>query len=159
MNIFKIAALLLLTTVLFSGCDVQEIELDEIQELKLEKFSKEGIVLRVKAKIDNPNSFNIKVTDSDFEVFLNDKYISKGKFDDKIKLLKKSSNSYEFTLRTEALENPNDLMPILLQAALTGKVKGKITGYVKGKTFLFISRKVDVNIEEKLEINRGLLNN
>ena len=149
----------ILIMTLISSCTVSEIELDEIEELKLEQFSKDGIIIKVKAKINNPNSFSIRVTDSSFDVYLNDKYISKGKFDDKIKLVKKTIQTYEFTLKTEELENPNDILPILLKAALTGKVKAKAKGYIKGKTFLFISKKVDVNIEEVLEINRGLLNN
>ena len=122
-------------------------------------MSKNGIVLNVKAKINNPNSFNIKVTDSEFDIYLNDKYISKGKIQNIVKIKKKTNESHYFTLKSEELESTNHLLPILLQAALTGKVKGRAKGFIKGKTFLFVNKKLDVDIEENLAINQTLLNN
>lgn len=153
----KVAFLSIL--ILMSSCRVEEVELDEIEELKLVEMSKNGIVLNVKAKINNPNSFNIKVTDSDFDIYLNDKFISKGQIENVVKIKKKSNESHFFTLRSEELESTNQLLPILLQAALTGRVKGRAKGFIKGKTFLFVSRKLDVDIEENLAINQSLLNN
>ena len=150
---------LLMGGLLFSvnGCTVEEIELVEIEELKLQEFSAEGIVIDLKAKIDNPNSFTIGVTDSDFDIFINDRFISKARLDNKVKLKRKTSESHSFTVRSDKLKSQNELLPILLQAALTGNVKTKVKGYVKGKTLLFFSRKVDFELEEDLEISKGLL--
>lgn len=145
--------------ILCSGCRVEEIELSDIQELKLVEMGKEGIVFHVKAKINNPNSFNIKVTDSEFDIYLNDKFISKGRIENTVKIKKKSFESHYITLRSDELDSTNQLLPILLQAALTGRVKGRANGYIKGKAFLFVSRKLHVEIEENLAINQSLLNN
>lgn len=151
--------LIISTLLILSSCRVEEIELSEIESLELIEMSKNGIVMNVKARINNPNSFNIKVTDSEFDIYLNDKFISKGKIENIVKIKKKTDATHFFTLRSEELESTNQLLPILLQAALTGRVKGRAKGFIKGKTFLFVSRKLDVDIEENLAINQSLLNN
>jgi len=135
-----------------NSCKVEEIELIEIEELKLQQFSADGIIIDVTAKISNPNSFTIKVTDSDFDIYINDRFISKAKLANNVKLKKKTTASHSFTLKGSKLKSQNEILPILLQAALTGKVNAKVKGHVKGKTFLFISKKVD--FDEKLEMNK-----
>ncbi|MEM7161155.1 MAG: LEA type 2 family protein [Bacteroidota bacterium] len=150
--------LALFSLIFLSSCQVEEIELIEIEKLKLQQFSADGIVIDVTAKISNPNSFTISVSDSDFDVYVNDRFISKAKIDSNVKLKRKTTASHSFTIKSDKLKSQNEILPILLQAALTGKVKGKVKGYVKGKTFLFFSRKVDFELEEDLEISNSLLN-
>jgi len=60
-----------------TSCELQEVDLVELKKVEVERIENEEMFMDVTAVLDNPNSFNIKVKDSDFDLYMENKYIGK----------------------------------------------------------------------------------
>ncbi|NNC83875.1 MAG: LEA type 2 family protein [Flavobacteriales bacterium] len=144
--IVRIASLLTLA-VLFSSCEIEEVTLVDLERVEVDRIEKQEMFLDVAATLDNPNSFSIKVKESDLDLYLEDRYIGKANLENQFTLESGSQKTYEMQIRAVGERLNTEMLPIMLSAALTGKVNVKLKGTITGKVFLF-SRSVDVNIEE-----------
>lgn len=150
--ILRITPLFLLACVLTS-CEVHDVTMVELQKVELKKVEQTEMYLDVKAVLDNPNGFKINVTGTDLDLYLEDRYIGKATLENSVTLKAKSKEAYDLEIKAKG-ENLNiELLPIMLTAALTGKVTVRLTGEVTGKIFLF-SKAVKVDIKEDVEFNQ-----
>ena len=151
-RIFRFLPLFLLSAVMTS-CEVHDVTMVDLQEVVLKKIDKTEMYLDVTAVLDNPNSFKINVTGSDLDLYLEERYIGKATMENSVTLNAKSEEAYDLEIKAKG-ENLNvKLLPILLSAALTGKVTVRLEGEVKGKVFLF-TRGVNIDIKEDVDFNK-----
>lgn len=141
-------------TLLLSACEVQEVDLVAIDDIKVVKLEKNYMQFDVKARLDNPNAFNIKMMNSDLDLFLEGVQVGKAKLMNPVKILKKTEKQYSFGVEATDI-NQSKLMPILLKTALTGKLKVQVKGYVKGKVSL-VSKKVKIDMKDTVEIGKDI---
>jgi LEA14-like dessication related protein len=125
----------------------------ELRKVELKKVEKTEMYLDVTAVLDNPNSFKINVTGTDLDLYLEERYMGKATLENNVTLKAKSKEAYDLEIKAKGDNLNAELLPIMLTAALTGKVTVRLTGEVKGKVFLF-SRAVKVDIKEDVEFNQ-----
>ncbi|UTW63434.1 LEA type 2 family protein [bacterium SCSIO 12741] len=139
----------LLATLMTSCIDYEEVRLVSVNETDLERITPEGVVIRVKATVDNPNEYKISLNTKDLKVYLNGKYLGVANLRDKIQLKPKKVDEYEFYMVSEIPADGNIDIGTLAQGTLMGslrlKVEGKIQAKAKG-----ITRSIDVSFDRNL---------
>lgn len=150
LNVLKGGLFLIFFSFFFTSCvNYDEVEIKEIEEVRLVSFSDKGLIVDSKIKLSNPNAFDIKIVDSKLNVIVQGRQIGSTKIDGKLVL---SANSEEFhTLRLKSSFEDlgkNALANLVAITASNSKqINFKFEGYIVGKVFLF-KRKVDINHED-----------
>ena len=147
----------LIALLFLSSCNVQEVEFKGVEHIELMKMENNVMEFNISARLDNPNSFNIKMMDSDLDFYLENMYMGKAFLTDPITILKKKDDVYTFMVKTGQIDQKK-LLPILIKTALTGKVKVGVKGDVKGKVY-FISKEVQIDLEDEVDIEQDLFKN
>lgn len=140
---------------LLSSCfEVEELDFNGIDSVKLEKIEKKSLDLTLGVKVSNPNGFTIKVKSSDFEVYADDILLGRAKVDKKIKLIKKKEDTYAVPIH---IDLEDGVLLKFIKFALKDKVKVRIKGFVKGSV-LGISKKIAVDETNEIEGKNFKLN-
>lgn len=135
MNSLKIIFLFTLTISLSSCGIYKEVEFVEVDNVNVKEFSTSAIIFEIKAVINNPNRFNITISDSDLDFIVNGTHIGKANIDETIVLKKKQEGTYTFILKADMdglFSKVGLLLPILLSGKAKVKVKGNILAKVHG---------------------------
>ncbi|MBN2520876.1 MAG: DUF3244 domain-containing protein [Bacteroidales bacterium] len=153
--LLKVMSFIIFTS-FFSGCkSFDKINIGEIQEVKVNGIAGQTVYLEFKVPIENVSKLNIKITDVDMRVEINDTYIGQVSNIEKIKISKKSNEVYDIKLKLKiaglfgafnALKVLNDDKGNLY---LNGDIKAKLMGINK-----------TIEIDEKQEVDfSGYKNN
>lgn len=137
---------------IFTSCNVyKEIEVKEVRDVRLTEFGSDGLKAEVDVVVENPNSFKLKVTDSDLDVSVNGTNVGKVKLGEKLIIDKSSTNLYTLHFKSDY----DDLSPQFLQSLITlifvNYAEFSAQGYVKGRA-LMVSKKVKVDLKEKVNL-------
>ena len=135
MNSLKIIFLFTLTISLSSCGIYKEVEFVEVDNVNVKEFSTSAIIFEITAVINNPNRFNITISDSDLDFIVNGTHIGKANIDETIVLKKKQEGTYTFILKADMdglFSKVGLLLPILLSGKAKVKVKGNILAKVHG---------------------------
>lgn len=122
------------------GCiSYEEVEITDIQSVKVLKLSTKGISVESTIKLLNKNSYDIKVVDSDFEVFVKDVKVGNAHLEDAINVESNSEKYYTLQLKSDFKDMSKGAVPKLIAITAMGgnDIPVKIDGYVEGKVFLF----------------------
>ena len=141
-----IVSLLVIAT-LASCSPYKEVELTDITNVDVLKLDARSVALRVDARIDNPNGFNISVEEPDVDLFINDKFIGKGVLDSALVLERKTAQVYPVYLHTDLEGGP--LLMMLLTGALSGEMKLTAKGTVAGRAS-GIKKRFPFEVEEMI---------
>lgn len=144
---YKILFIFPLIFLLSSCFEVEELDFNGIDGVKLEKLEKKSLDLTLGVKVSNPNGFTIKVKSCDLEVYAEDVLIGRAKIDKKIKLLKKKEDTYNVPVH---IDLEDGVLLKFIKFALKDKVKVRLKGFVKGSV-LGISKKMDVDETKEIE--------
>lgn len=134
---------LIFSMMLFTGCEVDEIQVGTPQDLRIEELSFDKIKLEVLVPINNPNNFSFKIQNVDIDLSLNGRKLGKIHKIDKVKIPKKSNDIYAvmFEIKTsEAIGNIMHIIRDLQRGRPTIHLKGHISA---GK--MFIKKKILVD--------------
>lgn len=137
----------LLCTILFTSCvNYDQIEIKDIQEVKLVSFSEKGLIVDSKVKISNPNIFDIKIVDSKLDVIVQGKPIGTTKIDGKLILPSKSEEFHTLRLKSSFNDLGKNALAnlIAITASNNKQIEFKFEGYIIGKVFI-IKRKVKID--------------
>jgi len=154
MKRFKLYFLIAITLVGFSSCfNMQDVEIKEILSVKLLELSEDGLVVESQIQIINPNAYDIKVVDSDFNVEVNKKAIGEAQIISKLTIPGKSSEFHTLRLRSTQKELTATAIPSLIAITAMGKdeLDFKVDGFIVGKVWLF-KKKVEVAHEGKVDL-------
>lgn len=127
-----------------------------MDDVKVEKFSKDEIRLRLVATVGNPNNYNIKIKKTDLDVFVSGKEIGKACIEDAVVLKKNSTQTYEVIVITNLKKSGGGLMALAGSALLSGKAEVRAKGYVKAGAF-GISKKVKLDEKKTFPISPDML--
>lgn len=151
MVVIKRYILLLLLAISFSSCiEYDDVEFLGVENYSFDKVSTDIINIRIDMKVMNPNTYNIKIKKSAFDIFVNDKALGKAHMTDDIKLTKKSTEVHSVVFKTSLKDLSKSLMGSL-GVLFGGKVKVKFKGRVKAKAF-GVGKKFDVDFEEAMSM-------
>lgn len=151
----RYAFVLLTWSLLFSSCfNMDDVEIKDIRSIKIVNSSNEGITLGTNLKIANPNFFDIKVTDSDFDLFIKGKRIGSASMVNKITIPSKSEEYHDIELYSDYKNLDEDMITQIMGSALFGSkdVQFKVKGEVTGKVWFFRKR-IDLEHEGEVPLN------
>lgn len=150
---FQLNLFILLTLSLSSCFKIEEVEITEIKSVKLLEFTDNGLLVESSVKIDNPNNFDIKVVDSEFNVVVNNKKIGKARIDSDLKIPSSSQEYHTLLLRSTNSDLSASAIPNLIAITASGRSKldFKVDGFIVGKVWWF-NRKVEVAHEGKVDL-------
>jgi len=133
-------------SLLFTSCfSYKEIELGEVEKVRLNKVSGGGLEIQSDILINNPNNYKIKIKKIDADVLVNGKKVGRIELDKKVVLSKRSEQMQTFTINTQL----SDLISAAPMALFGGSVTLQLKGYIKGKVFIF-SKKFPLDEERKI---------
>jgi LEA14-like dessication related protein len=124
---------------------IKELQVKEVQSVKVLNMTSTEADLAVTLKVFNPNNMKIIVKSIDLDAYVNKKLVGKVKTDKKIIIPKNSEKSYIIIVKAD-MKEVNKLLPGMIFAShalvnLQGEMKVKAKG---------ISKKICVNIDEKV---------
>lgn len=134
-----------------TSCSVQDVEMVNVNSYKVAQSSDDKIKLILNIRIDNPNTFNIKVKKTDLNLFVNGTDAGKINLEDKLIILKKTETDYDFVLTADQKQVSRAVVQAGIGIALTGKVNINVKGWIKGKVF-GIGKKIDIDEKQSLSV-------
>ena len=134
-------ALTFLALALCSCASYQEIQLTDVQFKNLDTGDKFRATFDV--EIDNPNSFPVRLSKPRLKVFIGDLELKDWSVSQKIKLKRKTKQTYPFYVEISGVEAMKILPRLLMHPEL------RIEGTVKAGTFIF-GKRIPLEIKEKL---------
>jgi LEA14-like dessication related protein len=149
-----ISRILIVLTLLFSvtGC-FENPEFKGFSNFQLKEMNKNIIKFKVDVSVFNPNSYNLKIRRSRFDVFVNDTYLGKARLMKKFKMKRKQTSDGQIPV--ELTLEKGVFFKVLAMAQGSGKVKLRLNGPLKASASIIPVRK---KIDETKEIDLGDLN-
>ncbi|MGB0882306.1 MAG: LEA type 2 family protein [Vicingaceae bacterium] len=137
---------------LLIGCmTYKEVEVIEVTDVGIKKFTTEGVEVEVAMQIKNPNSYNIKIVDSDLQLFADGNKIGTANIENKVTLPKNSNKIHRFTITSSLKDIGSSAFPLLM-SVLGGKtIEMQITGDIKASA-KGIGKRFPVDFKEKVEL-------
>ncbi len=142
----------LLMAVLFSSCfSYKEVEVKNIQSVKIEKMNKDGIDVRVSVLVNNPNNYKISIVNSNLNLFLSGKELGKAVIKEKVSLPKKSEVVKSFVIHTNFKQLAGGAWNTMLGLVFQSKVKLRVKGSLKARAFM-LGKKFPVDFSENVRL-------
>ncbi|MFO7922785.1 MAG: LEA type 2 family protein [Bacteroidales bacterium] len=130
MKFFHSVFLVIVASLLVSCGNIENIEVGDIEDIKLNRFADRTIEFEVLMPIDNPTSFRFRIVDVDLDVYVNDEFLGKIRNVDNVLIPSGSSQLYNFPLKVEfsnILRGALSMFNIFLDRQAEVEVKGKIS--------------------------------
>lgn len=129
------------------GCEIDEPDISNVGNFKLKKLDGQRIEAEFSVDCDNPNGFGFKVKKANIDVSANDQVLGNVSLDKKLKVKRKSKNTYTIPV---IIELEDGALFKIMQLSLSGEVtvlfKGKVRGSVCG-----IGKSFEVNESKKID--------
>ena len=122
-----------------------------MKSVSVEELDKTGISFSAKLHVSNPNGYRIKVTSSDADLYLDGRMAGKAELRKAIVIPKDFDGEITASVRTDFEGGSLSLIPIVLGAAVKGKVDLRAQGNIKAKSFL-IGQKFDFDYSHKAKL-------
>jgi LEA14-like dessication related protein len=155
MKIFKRVAIylsFLLIILSAIGClSYKEVKVIEVTDVGVKQFTAKGVEVEVAMQIKNPNNYNIKIVDSDLELFVKGSRIGTATIDNKITLPKKSNQIHRFIIKSSLKDMGANIFPLLMTVIGGGTIDLQIKGDVKA-TAKGIGKRFPVDFTEKVKL-------
>jgi LEA14-like dessication related protein len=137
--------LLVVLSSVYSCTSYEDVEIKDIRSVKLLKLDDRGLEVETEVKIHNPNRYDLKVTKSEFNVFVKNTRVGIARIDNKVKIKGNSDEYHKLILVSEHGDLSPTALPTLIAITAGGgnTIPFEVDGYIKGKVFLF-TRKVEV---------------
>jgi LEA14-like dessication related protein len=123
----------------------KEVEVVEVHNVRMSELDQRGLGAEVDLKLQNPNRYKIKVTESDLKVWINGREAGKVRLLEPITVLSNSTSNYTLKVHAPYEELAPGFLASLLSLLFTDEIVFKAEGHVKGKA-LGVIRKVDVSV-------------
>jgi LEA14-like dessication related protein len=157
----RISYIIIVTVFLFAGCNYlkylsfKKPEIITIKNLKLDKISlTDSLELSMSILFDNRNNIDINVINSEYDVYINDKYLGKGKLILPQTLVKDNVTEMKGKIKTNSIEflkcGVNIITSVLTDESVLYKVKGELEINVKE---INISMKVPFELKSNLSLS------
>lgn len=135
----------------FSSCThFSDIKIGDVKNVEVRGFEDNSFVIAVKLDVDNPTMHNLKITDINTKVFINNQYIGKILSDEPIVFSKKTSAEYSIVLKVR-LSNILGTAFTMMQLSAGNKVNVRLEGELTVHSFI-LKKKIPVNETRQITI-------
>lgn len=143
LSLFRLflAAVLSFAALGVTSCDIEDPDISNPGNFKIKSFEGQHIEAEFTVDCDNPNGFGFKVKRANLDVSVEDMVMGTLKLDKKIKIKRKSKNTYTIPV---SLDLENGALFKLIKLAGKDKVTLRIQGKVRGSVYGF-SKSMDVD--------------
>lgn len=144
---FRLTAVVIIVLSFSSCLTFEEVTITDIKSVKLLEFSDKGLLVESEIQITNPNSMNLSVVDSEFNVFIKNKKLAKAYIDSDLKIPKNSSEYHTVLMRSDYKDLADGALSNILALTMgRDNIQFKVEGFIVGKAFL-LRKKVKVSHE------------
>ena len=151
MALLIIGLVTLFSVFFLTSCfDYKDVDFKGVQNIGLEDRSGGTITVRIDMKVNNPNSYNIKINKSSLDVFVNGSKVGKTKMNNNVVLKKNHQDVYSLYLTLSEKELKRSALSSI-GSLLTGRMKVRIKGEIKAKVY-GIGKKVPIDLEESVNL-------
>ena len=151
MALLRIGLVILFSVFFLTSCfDYEDVEFKGVQNIGLDDRSGGTITVRIDMKVNNPNSYNIKINKSSLDVFVNGSKVGKTKMKNNIVLKKNHQDLYSLYLTLSEKELKRSALSSI-GSLLTGRMKVRIKGEIKAKVY-GIGKKFPIDVEEPVNL-------
>jgi LEA14-like dessication related protein len=151
MDRMKVVGALVLIVLCAQSCGIyNNVEVLDVQDVRVIEFSDAAIVAEVDLLIENPNWYKVKLIRSEINMKINGADIGRMKLGKKLTIPKKSKAIQTMTIAADYEELQASFLKNFLTLLFNPKVNLQAEGYMKGRA-LFIGKKIPVMIEEDLD--------
>ncbi|MDP4827216.1 MAG: LEA type 2 family protein [Flavobacteriales bacterium] len=150
-HISRVALLFLVMSTMVSCKFYKDVEVLDVEDVNITKFNKDLVEAEITLRIKNPNWYAVTLTQSDIDVFVNQKEMGKVMLTEKVKLPSKSVNSRKLVLRGNYKDIKGSFLDNLLSLLFANKADFQAKGFVTGKALL-VKRKVPVDFSESIDL-------
>jgi LEA14-like dessication related protein len=134
-NKLTVLVAIMLTLLLGSCGNLEKIEIGDPEEVKIQGFEDNHLMVFARIPVNNPSIYSIKIKEIDVRVHLNGQYIGKLIVDETIKVKRKDSGIYELPVKIR-LANVLGAAFIMMNTRQGEKVEFRFEGRVKAQTML-----------------------
>jgi LEA14-like dessication related protein len=128
-----------LSAFLCTSCfDYEDIEFKKMESFEILEREDTHLKIQLMMRINNPNTYSVTLKKSDFDIYLNDKYVGKSTTSQKVKIIKKKEGVYPVVLSIKgkdvlktALSNMGSLLSGNIKLAAKGNITAKVYGISK----------------------------
>lgn len=143
--------LLFISLISLTACfDIPEFR--GVSNFKMDEFKGNHISFHLDVDVFNPNGYGIRVRPSDFDVYINNQYVGKGKLDRSFKMRRKKNTVCHLPI---SLDLERGILMKLVRWAQSDKIELKIDGDLKVRVGGIPKKE---HIEQTQEINLKDLN-
>lgn len=143
---YKPAVVGVLLIVIFNSCSMmQEVQVGDVQEIKINQIRKGRLDLELYIPIENSGKLNLKITKIDLDLKLNGIELGNISNNEKVLINKMSNEIYVFPVEVE-LKGLIKTTMALISLAEKSKAEYKLTGNLKVK---YLCIKKSIHIDEK----------
>lgn len=132
-----------------SSCDIEDPDISNPGNFRIKSFEGQHIEAEFSVDCDNPNGFGFKVKKANLDVSVEEMSIGTVKLNKKIKVKRKSKNTYTIPV---SMELENGALFKLMKLAGKDKVTLRIQGKVRGSVYGF-SKSMDVDQSRTIDAN------
>jgi len=145
--------LVLLLSVLLTGCNIKPVEVGNIEGAKLKELTSKHLSMEISMSVKNPNNFGFKIKDVNMDIKLNDVKVGKVKKVDKVAISANSNDIHSFLIEVEFSEVLSGALA-LFGSLMKGEVKIGIKGYFKVGAFMILTKKIEVDEERVVNLSK-----
>jgi LEA14-like dessication related protein len=151
----KYFILFILVSVLFTSCNIKEVEVGKIEGVSIKDLTKDHISLELMIPIKNNNNFAFTVSDVKMELSLNNVALGQVKKCSKLKIPANSNEvqSFDIDIKFSKLtDNPL----ALISSVIKNRIDLKANGFIKVRKCLF-TKKFDIDENQSVKLlKKGL---
>jgi LEA14-like dessication related protein len=138
---------------LLSSCgDFQDVTFSGIENVKIVKFSQQGVEVDITAKINNPNKIAFHIYPSDMDATINGINAGKARLTNNIRIKPHSERPYTFNIKSDFSSLNMMELPKLMAAVMNKNAKVGLKGDLKvGK--LFMKKRFPVDMSRSIPMN------
>ncbi len=148
-NFVKTGTLIICILVL-NSCKLSDIDISDPDNFELKKFSSEHVDASFDIEVDNPSAFSFKLKKSNIDVFTGDKKLGTIRISEKIKVKRKSENSYTVPVQIDLIDGA---MRTIMQEGASGKLPLHFLGSVKVGTLGILNKKIKIDETKEIKVS------
>lgn len=147
----RFSIVFLLAFLVQSCINYKDVQLKQVDNVKVTNVGKDGISLVVSVTVDNPNWFDINVTNTNLDFYLNGVNYGKAVLTEHIKINSGGEASYDLPMKVQYGNALGAGISTLFGLISKKEQKIKVEGTIEAKSFL-VKRTLPLSLEKTIKL-------